>query len=100
MKSTEDRQAELRRMDLWLRQHPARSKLIAFVIGLLFFGLCTLVLDSPSSASGAAFQIFACVLVVPLWIETVVLILPERWRQRIFELQFGPRWTKENSRRD
>jgi hypothetical protein len=37
-------------------------------------------------------QIFSCVLVVLLWFESIVLVLPERWREKIGALQFGPRW--------
>jgi hypothetical protein len=45
MKSVEGRQAELLKSDLWLQQHPTQSKLIALAIGLLFFGICSYVLD-------------------------------------------------------
>jgi hypothetical protein len=54
MKSVEQRQPELLNADLWLRQHPTRSKLIAFVMALLLFGLCRLV-DSPPALEQATF---------------------------------------------
>jgi hypothetical protein len=94
MKSVEERQDELRRIDLWLQQHPMQSNLIAVVMGLLFFAFCKVVLDPPD---GPASQLFCCFLVVLLTFETIVLLLPERWRCRISELQFGPRRTKEPS---
>ena len=53
-------------------------------------------LDPP----GVVFQILLCVLFVHLWFETIVLFLPEKWQSRISELRFGPRWTREHSRRD
>jgi hypothetical protein len=74
MKSVEERQAELRRIDLWLQQHPTQSNLIALATGL-FFGVFSLALDS---APGPALQLFTCILAVLLWFETIVLILPER----------------------
>jgi hypothetical protein len=37
--------------------------------------------------------LYSCVVVVLLTFETIVLFLPEEWRQRISQIQFGPRWT-------
>jgi hypothetical protein len=97
MKSVEERQGELRRIDLWLQQHPMQSNLIAVVMGLLLFAFCKVVLDSPD---GPASQLFCCILVTLLWFEMVLLVLSERWRWRISELQFGPRRGDENRRRE
>jgi hypothetical protein len=47
--------------------------------------------DTPL-APPVVFQILLCVLFVYVWFETVVLFLPEKWRDRISALQFG-RWT-------
>jgi hypothetical protein len=81
-------------MDLWLQQHPTRSNLIALAIGLLFFGVFSLV-----SIPRPALQLFACILAALLWFETIVLILPERWRRKVSELQFGPSWTAKRRAR-
>ena len=45
-------------------------------------------IDPPSTVE----QLFACILSVLLLFETVVLVLPEKWRDRISQLQFGPHW--------
>jgi hypothetical protein len=37
--------------------------------------------------------LYSCVVVVLLTFETFVLFLPEERRQRISQIQFGPRWT-------
>jgi hypothetical protein len=37
--------------------------------------------------------LYSCVVEVLLTFETIVLVLPEQWRDRISALQFGPRWT-------
>jgi uncharacterized membrane protein YbhN (UPF0104 family) len=89
MRSVEERQDELRRIDLWLQQHPMQSNLIAVVMGLLLFAFCNVVLDPPDSTAS---QLFCCLLVVLLAFETIVLILPGKWREKIGALQFGLRW--------
>ena len=45
-------------------------------------------LDPPGIVS----QLFTCLFVVCLWLEMGVMVLPERWRRKVCELQFGPRW--------
>jgi hypothetical protein len=45
--------------------------------------------DMPLDPPGPAFQLLVCIRVPLLWFEMIVLLLPERWRNRIFELQFG-----------
>ena len=52
--------------------------------------------DVPLDPPGVVLQLFICVLVVCLWLELVVLVLPERWRRKACELQFGPRWAARN----
>jgi hypothetical protein len=49
--------------------------------------------DFPIDPPGTVEQLFACILSVLLLFETLVLCLPEKWRWRISELQFGPHWT-------
>jgi len=53
-------------------------------------------IDPPS----VAYQLFVCILFVVAWFEMVAILLPERWREKIGALQFGPRWAakqrKEN----
>jgi len=44
-------------------------------------------------------QLFACILVPLLWLEIIVFTLPEKWRDRIYDLQFGPRWEERRSMR-
>jgi hypothetical protein len=44
--------------------------------------------------------LFVCVLAVFLWFELIVFLLPERWREKIGELQFGPAWAKRRDSRD
>ncbi len=56
--------------------------------------------DVPLDPPGVPMQIFSCVIAVLLLFESIVLILPERWRWKISELQFGSCWAKEHSRRD
>jgi hypothetical protein len=48
--------------------------------------------DFPVDPPNTAEQLFACIVLVLLWFETIVLLLPERWRWKISELQFGPSW--------
>ena len=48
--------------------------------------------DVPLNPPGIVFQLFTCLFVVCLWLEMVVMVLPERWRRKVCELQFGPRW--------
>jgi len=38
-------------------------------------------------------QLYWCIVCVLLTFETIVLFLPEKWRDRISQLQFGPHWT-------
>jgi hypothetical protein len=45
--------------------------------------------DTPS----AFLQLFSCIISVLLLFETIVLFLPEKWRWKISQLQFGPHWT-------
>ncbi len=47
---------------------------------------------TPIDPPSAAIQLFSCLVVVLLTFETIVLFLPEEWRLRISELQFGPGW--------
>ena len=54
--------------------------------------------DMPLDPPGPAFQLLVCLLVPLLWFETIVFVLPENWRDRIYDLQFGPRWAAK--RRD
>ena len=96
MRSVEERPAELRRIDLWLQQHPTQSNLIAVAMGLLFFAFCRVVLDPPD---GPASQLFCCLLVVLLTFETIVLMLPDKWREKIGALQSGPRWAAKRMAR-
>jgi len=42
--------------------------------------------------------LFVCILAVLLWFELIVFLLPERWREKIGALQFGPAWAAK--RRD
>lgn len=49
---------------------------------------------------GPIFQFLVCILLPLMWFGLFVQLLPERWREKVCELQFGPRWTKEHSRRD
>jgi hypothetical protein len=80
MKSVEERQDELRRIDLWLQQHPMQSNLIAVVIGLLFFAFCKVVLDSP--------QVFAFWIAYLLLLSILVRVLPQTWTRRIEQIAF------------
>jgi hypothetical protein len=48
---------------------------------------------------GPAFQLFACIISVLLWFETVVFVLPERLRNKIYDLQFGPAWAAKRRER-
>jgi hypothetical protein len=51
--------------------------------------------DPPSTF----FLLYSCVALVLLTFETVVLFAPEKWRMRISELQFGPRWAAKRGER-
>jgi hypothetical protein len=44
--------------------------------------------------------LFVCILATLLWFELIVFLLPERWREKIGELQFGPAWAKRRDSRD
>ena len=48
--------------------------------------------DVPLDPLGIVPRLFTCLFVVCLWLEMVVTVLPERWRRKVCELQFGPRW--------
>jgi hypothetical protein len=48
--------------------------------------------DFPINPPSTVEQLFACIISVLLLFETVVLVLPEKWRDRISVLQFGPHW--------
>ena len=48
--------------------------------------------DMPIDPPSVPMQIFSCVVGVLLLFETIVMLLPERWREKISELQFGPSW--------
>ncbi len=47
--------------------------------------------DTPDPP-GLAFQVFVCILVTFTLFEMVVFALPEKWRDRIYDLQFGASW--------
>jgi hypothetical protein len=55
--------------------------------------------DFPIDPPGIVFQLFTCLLVVCLWLEMIVLVLPERWRRKVCEIQFGPRWAARTDRK-
>jgi hypothetical protein len=55
--------------------------------------------DMPFDPPGMVEQLLACILVVLLTFETIVLVLPEKWRDRISALQFGPKWAAKRSER-
>jgi hypothetical protein len=48
--------------------------------------------DMPVDPPGPVFQFFVCILLLLLWFEMIVFALPEKWRDRIYDLQFGPSW--------
>jgi hypothetical protein len=52
--------------------------------------------DIPVDPPGVVFQLFACFVVVLLFVESIILALPDRWRQKVCELQFGAGWTARN----
>jgi hypothetical protein len=54
--------------------------------------------DVPLDPPGIVAQLFVCLLVVFGWFEMIVWILPERWRHKVCELQFGPCWAARNRR--
>jgi hypothetical protein len=47
---------------------------------------------------GPVEQLFACILATLLWFQSIVLILPEKWANRIYDLQFGPKWAAKRRR--
>ncbi len=55
--------------------------------------------DTPIDPPGVAFQILSCIVFVLLWFETIVFVLPERWREKIGALQFGPSWAAKRRER-
>ena len=52
--------------------------------------------DMPLDPPGPAFQMLVCILFVVAWFEAIVQLLPERWREKIGALQFGPRWAAKH----
>ena len=57
--------------------------------------------DVPLDPPGPVFQLLVCILFVFVWFETIVMFLPERWREKIGALQFGAEWAakrKEHNR--
>jgi len=55
--------------------------------------------DMPIDPPGPVFQLLVCIVAVLLWFETIVFVLPEKWREKIGALQFGPSWAAKKSRR-
>jgi hypothetical protein len=51
--------------------------------------------DMPLDPPGPAFQLLVCILFVLMWFKTIVMFLPERWREKISELQFPTRAAKK-----
>ena len=43
--------------------------------------------------------LFLCILATLLWFELIVFLLPERWREKIGALQFGPAWAAKRRER-
>ncbi len=43
--------------------------------------------------------LFLCILATLLWFELIVFLLPERWREKIGALQFGPAWAAKRGKR-
>ena len=52
-------------------------------------------IDPPSSVE----QLFASIISVLLLFETIVLVLPEKWREKICALQFGKKWAAKKGGR-
>ena len=52
--------------------------------------------DVPIHPSAPWFQLLTCLVLVLIWFELVLMLLPERWRRKICQLQFGPRWAGRN----
>ena len=55
--------------------------------------------DMPIDPPGKVELLFACILVVALWFEVIVWLLPERWREKIDALQYGASWTAKRRER-
>jgi len=55
--------------------------------------------ESPPNPPSTIFQLFACILAMLLWFESIVFVLPEKWRDKFSELQFGPLWTAKGRAR-
>ncbi len=55
--------------------------------------------DMPLDPPGPVFQFFVCLLLPLLRFEMTVLLLPERWREKIGVLQFGPGWAAKRRER-
>ncbi len=55
--------------------------------------------DMPIDPPGPVEQLFASILVTLLLFETIVLLLSERWREKIGALQFGPSWAAKGRER-
>ena len=51
--------------------------------------------DVPLDPPGPVFRLLVCILLVFVWFRAIVMFLPERWREKISELQFGP-WARRN----
>lgn len=56
--------------------------------------------NPPTDPPTPAMQFAACILLVIATVELIVFSLPDKWRDRLSALQFGPRWTaKQRERR-
>jgi hypothetical protein len=49
----------------------------------------------PIHPPGKIELLFVCILATLLWFELIVFLLPEPWREKIGELQFGSAWAKK-----
>jgi len=55
--------------------------------------------DMPLDPPGPIEQLFACILGPLLLFQTIVFALPEKWRDRIYDLQYGPKWSAKRRER-
>jgi hypothetical protein len=56
--------------------------------------------NAPSVPSLPVFELLSvCILAVFLWFELIVFLLPDRWREKIGALQFGPAWAAKRRER-
>jgi len=54
--------------------------------------------DTPIGPQGPVEKFFACIVIVLLSVAIVVLLMPERWRDRISELWYGSPRAKHRPR--